>query len=213
MDSFSDKSEKPTSKRLKKAKEEGRFPYSLKFANSLSLLGTLILMGYFSSSLISFFKKSLIASLSGEFSIDIILSPIKMVAFLILSITCITFVSHGWQNHFFFSFKTFQKRNKTSSHRLYVLLYSVISWILLALLLFQSIHSFDLFSLSALLSAQILFFKKELFLFIFKLTVLFLVLGCIDYLMQRRFFYKEMHMTKQEVKEEFKEEEVTKSRR
>lgn len=222
MNSFSEKSEKPTSKRLKKAKEEGEFAYSPKFAFAITFLATLTLLAFYSFSSITLLKEifpniiSLMNCREEHFLNKIsssLLPLVKNIVLLILFIITIAFLAHGWQNHFFFSFKTGKKRNKRSSHRGYSLLYTLLSWTLLTLLAYQEIHLFTPSLVPASLDLQCTFLKKQLFFVLIKATLLFLFLSFLDYLAQKHFFYKDMHMTKEEIKEELKEERVAKYRK
>src|SRR6185503_8576533 len=137
MDSFSsERNEKPTSRRLKKGREEGQRAYSPKCAGALALLGSVAVTALFLRWIIPLLKESFFIGSLEEIP-NFVLSLAKMMIPLLVLIIGITFITHGWQSFFFFSFNLYQKKNKKRPHRVYSLCYTVISWIFVALLLFQ----------------------------------------------------------------------------
>lgn len=208
MNFYTEKSEKPTPKHLKKAKEKGQFPYSPFFGSSLLFLSVLLLFFFHFSTFCSVIKTFFISSLflmttfHNNSLFTVFMPLIKEVAILLIIITSLSFLAHSWQNHFSFSWKR-EKRKK--SHKAYFAFYTLVSWSLMSLLGY-----FSLLSLYNSFSQDIIDMFRQLFFIIVKINVLFFVLSLVDYLFQRHFFYQDMHMTKEEIKEEWKEEKVAK---
>ena len=63
METFSEKSEKPTAKRLKQAQKEGEFAYSPKFASALFLFAACLLIAFYTIWFIPLLKEIVIISM------------------------------------------------------------------------------------------------------------------------------------------------------
>jgi flagellar biosynthesis protein FlhB len=203
------KPEKPTQRKLKKAKEKGMVPHSAELTQAGILLGGICLVWLFASPLEKAFKDSFLISLSPDRNpLDALKNVwipflFPLLAFLML-IFLIAFLVHFLQTGWIW------KMEKGRGKRSFRWIFFPIKMGVIALI------AFLFFKKKLDQQASIIFlpFEKEvsilfhsIFLLLFLITLGLFILGFFDFFYQKWKFNREMHMTPQEIKEEKKEME------
>jgi len=229
-----EKSEQPTGKKLSDARKRGEVAKSTEI-NSLAIFGSGLTLIYFSKGFLGSqfhqFTSGLLGSLD-TLNLNISMLQVYMIKWalfffslvlpVLLGITVIAFVSNIAQVGFKVSGKVFKptlgkfnpinglKRIFFSPHSFVEIAKSLAKLFVISL--------FTYFILSKLIKDTTLlvelsieetvtFMLDAAFSMIWKIVLFFVVIAAVDLLFQRFKFHKNMMMTKQEVKEEFKQSE------
>ena len=227
------KSEKPTARRIRKAREKGQVARSKEVSSAAVLLGGLLMLLFFGQTILDALAHEMrqllnfrvpsditieyLASItsSGGTRVVIILVPILLV------ITLCSVIANVAQGGLVFSAQPlglhFEKLlpNKGlsrifSKNGLVELLKSLVLLIAVAVLSYQVISKhLALYPRMILMDIrQILYWTATISYDVFiRVAVMLLVLAIGDYFFQRYRFMEQLKMTKQEIKEEFKETE------
>lgn len=199
MESFQERTEEATPKRLKEAKKEGNVPFSDDLFKASFLLSALLLLWALSSLLTTrlerLFSFHLLHSTDPLHALKEALLLFAIPLAIIMTILfLLQFALSFLQRGFLFvtekQKKTPSKRGKTIQALFFLLKGGVMIAIALLFLRYSTFHLTTLF-----------------FFALFTLLAL-LVLGVFDFLYQRIAWRKSLMMTKQEVQEEQKESEV-----
>lgn len=197
------RTEKPTKRYLRKAKERGEVAKSPFFAGALLFLGGSVIIRTF---LNGAFQKSLRAGLTQlqlEEAFYRVASP--LIFPLLLTFTGLIIMAcgaHLFQTGWLWSFR--KQRGRGGRPIATPLLMLALIGVILYLNLHTKIDP-NLLFLSPL--NQYHFILKKLFYFCFELGVALLLIGFGDFLYQKWRFYKKMHMTREEKRDEMRENE------
>lgn len=210
---MSERTEKPTKEKLKREKEKGIFPKSYEFASGLLVFGGVVILwglsGVFGKKLKEIFFQAygdLNALQSSPLkSFSHLISPFALPMLgLLLGVFCLAIAAHFFQTGFVWQVK--KSNRKKREKRFFFPLFKVLG---LGLSGYLAIRYFKF-------PAQVVFATSEekaalLFRHISSLLIgaasFLLFLGVCDYFYQRWKFYKKMHMTRQESKDDRKESE------
>lgn len=213
-----EKTEKPSSHKLKKAKERGEISYSSEFVSAVALLGALLLIWVFATQ----FEKSFKEMFSSTYDSLNVLDPIQGLqkAFaplifptlvIMMGVLVIALLAHFLHAGFNFSWK--RPQQKEGFRWFYVSL----KLVLIALITYFSLRkvtvSETLFFAPSSEKTHFLF--KKLFFLSLKIAIALLFLSICDIFYQKWKYNKRMQMSRQELKEEMRETEgdqQTKSR-
>ncbi len=196
-----DKTEKPTNQKLKKARERGEVAKSTFLAGALIFVGGVLLIGALHTLLALRFQKSMkvafkLTELDGAFYkvIEPLLFPVLsiMVAILLIAIGSHLFQT-GWM-------WIWPKRQKRGGGRRYVLP-------LLALAVIGGVGYLNIRAFYLRSSIQVETVYRTLFMVALEIGALLLFLGLCDLFYQKWRYYKQMHMTPEEKKQEQRENE------
>lgn len=204
---MSEKTEKPTRYKLKKAKEKGEVAKSAELASAILLTGALLFLWGLASLFDRRLKEVFCFSLQYSDLNDAfweVFSPVLLPMILIfLGLMSLAVASHLFQSGWIWKFK----KKKKGGQRIF--LFPLLKLVAAGIVGYGAIR-FEHPSLQLLFSTaeekeEILF--KKIFFVLLVLCALFLVLGIFDFFYQKWRFYKQMHMTPQELREEKKETE------
>lgn len=196
-----EKTEKPSQRKLKKARERGEFAYSAELNFALVLAGGLGLLWLFSTVLSGRLKGIFIGVFSGLNILELE-EGLKQVAqeivvplvVLLGGILVIALAAHWVQTGWVWSRKRGRKQRRSR------LLFS-----LLKVIVIGGTGYFTLRSASPSLHPSPL--HETLFSLLAKVALALLVLGVADFIYQKWRYYQSMRMTKQELKDEQRETE------
>ncbi len=218
-----EKTEQPTPKRLRKAREEGKVARSVDLVSAVVLIILfLVLLNMDWSSLSIFFNEQvllgqeLISSLKGACSIIL-----KLVLMIIMPVSVAGVITGLIQTGGLISFKTlkpegnkinplnhlkqiFSKRNFFEFFKIILKFFFIILLFIFSVLSFMKLIYYIQYVDIRLIPEVI---KNLSINFIKPLLIFMIAVGVLDYLYQRRSFIKELMMTKDDVKEEFKQDE------
>lgn len=198
------RTEKPTNRHLKKAKERGEVAKSPFFAGALLFFGgTFIIRSFFSGA----FQESLRVGLShlqleGAFYriINPLLFPLLLTFSGLILIAC---GAHLFQTGWLWSFR----KQKGKGARPIVVPLTMLGLIGVILYLNVQTTKIDPNFLFHSSEKQYNYFLKKIFCLALELGVTLLLIGFSDFLYQKWRFYKKMHMTPEEKQEELRESE------
>ncbi len=228
------KTEEPTSRRLEEAKEKGDYPKSTELNTSVSLLTFMILVSilipYYGNVIISTIKKfvSLVGvfSFTPQFFSDIYTSTIilvmKLLAPFLLPVALMAIIVTIAQQEGNFLFLTERlnldfskvfniskglKKVFASSETYMELLKSILKIFFFTLVAYLFIRG-DIMSLTILPQTTLKNILHTMGWIIFKISIVIIlfmvILSFLDYIWQRYRYKKKMMMSKQEIKEEYK---------
>lgn len=235
------KSEQPTARRLRKAREKGQVARSKEVSSAAVLMGGLLVLAFFGENILQMLEIEMKHLLNFRVPSEITVSylnefakgagvRIAVVLFpVLLTIMMFSIVANMMQGGLVFSTDPlgfhFEKLSPQkglsrifSKNGLVELLKSLLLIIAISIISYQVIaEHLSLYPRLVLMDVEKLFYwtasiSYEVFV---KVAVLLIALAIADYLFQKYRFTEQLKMTKQEVKEEFKETEgdpVTKSR-
>jgi flagellar biosynthetic protein FlhB len=227
------KSEKPTKRRLDKAREKGQIARSKEVPSAAVLLGGLLVLAYFGQTVVRTLELEMrhsfdfrmpsdmtVPHLSGMFNgialrIAVVLVPV-LLALLVFSVT-----ANMLQGGLVFSTKSlalhFDRLNPKnglkkifSKNGLVELIKNVVLVAVVSLICYQVVSKyFPLYPRMVLMDVQKLFhwtasIGYEIFI---RVAVLLVIVAIADYLFQKYRFTEQLKMTKQEVKQEYKDTE------
>lgn len=218
-----EKTEQPTPKRLRKAREEGRVARSTDLVSAFVLIVLFLIlmnMDWFTISEFSnqqfLFKKGLFSSLKGAHSI-----ALRLILSVILPVFVSGVIGGVLQTGGLIAFKTlkpdgnrlsplnrlkqiFSKKTSFEFFKMILKLVFIISLFIFSMISLMShfhyIQYADIKLIPQIIKNLSIDFIKPLLIFI-------VIVGVLDYFYQRRSLIKELMMTKDEVKEEFKQDE------
>ena len=205
-----EKNEKPSQRKLRKAKEKGNVAKSSELASACILLAGVLLLWSFSTFFEQRFQNLFVDSYHLRATSDPLLclknafTPLAYLTLaLMLCIFIVAFFSHFFQTGWIWSWK---KNSKKEGFRwiyfpLKLGLLAGISYLMLSKKNVPDQLFFD--SSTKIIS----FILRKIFLLLSALSLGLLFLGICDFVYQKWKHYKKMHMTPQEVKEEKKETE------
>ena len=227
-----EKTEEPTPKKLEDARKEGNVPKSMEFSGFVILfISSLILIfyiKYITGDLEEYFKY--IASLIGvELTLrrfyDVILNTLfyvfKILLPIMLVIVIAAIIANVSQIGFLFTIKpvipNFEKINpikgfkklfsiKTFIESLKTILKVSIAFVVGYYLFLQFLSEIPKLALMSVLE-QIKWFGQKSMILIFSMLGVFFVFALIDFVYQRYTYKKSLRMSKQEIKDEFKQTE------
>ncbi len=218
-----EKTEQPTPKRLRKAREEGKVARSSEIVSAIVLIILFLILLNMNWSSLSIFssgqfllRQDLIPSLK-EASLIIL----KFILMTVMPVSVAGVITGLIQTGGLFSFKALKPDGSRinplsrlkqifSKKTLIELLRMILKLFFIILLFIFSILSFVKFIpyiqyIDIKLIPEVI--KNVSTNFIKPLLIFMIAMGVLDYFYQRRSFIKELMMTKEEVKEEFKEDE------
>ncbi|MCM1321102.1 MAG: flagellar biosynthesis protein FlhB [Bacteroides sp.] len=227
------RTEQPSEYKLRKAREEeGRVPKSQDVTGALVLLIPVLVLAFFGSRLFSnclevlrfYFDRCVTADFSdGELAAAFFVSFVKMIFPVTLAALAAGIISNLIQNKgFIFTVKPIQpkfsklvprfgeylKKTLFSAEGAFNVVKSILKVIVLFVVSYMLIKN-DLPKLLAMMNVSLWSGVTHVAQMVIKLLVIaavfFLVLAVPDYLVQRHQFMESMKMTKQEVKEEYKQ--------
>jgi len=229
------KTEKPTQKRLKDARNKGDVARSQDLGASLSLAASLLffvmVIPSMSNRLIEFWHKQFTTLHHQDWSVNLLTATFRdgfflyliiiVPLFIVLAVVAIftNMIQGGGLifrlKNIKFNFKKFNlfkgiKRIMLSSQAIIELLKSMVKVVIIGVIAYSVVKSefTEIFSLSAEPLAKSLHVMSRLFLKLASAIILFLlVLSVFDYLVQKMHYIKKMKMTKQEIKDEYKQME------
>jgi flagellar biosynthesis protein FlhB len=235
------RSEKPTKRRLEKAREKGQVARSREVPSAAVLFGGLLVLMYFGQTVLRTLEFELRHSLNFGVMPDLTISGLSatfreiswriamVLVPILLAVTVFSVAANVLQGGLAFSSKSlelkFEKLNPQngikrifSKNGIVELLKNLVLLIAVALISYQVISKhIPLYPRLILMDVQKLFhwtayISYEVFI---RVAVLLAVVAIADYAFQKYRFTEQLKMTKQEVKEEYKETEgdpITKSR-
>lgn len=226
------RSEKPTKRRLDKAREEGNFPSSREFVTSVQFLGFVTMATLFAATFLQrieeLMRKLLVLAFSFNFTVTGITTIARQVVApelvpLLLGgavLTAITVCAQLSTTRLGISFKKLtpdlQRLNpgkrlaSLPSQNLFMAGQAVMLLILVGLVVYyEVIENLDSFLELPWLAPRSSAGRVggALSTLLWRAAVLFLLMGVIDLIWQRRRYTKQLNMTKQEIREESKEQE------
>jgi len=233
-DDGKDKTEEPTSKKLSDARDEGKVAKSME-VNSLAVFGSGLIMLYITRGTFgekfSEFSRDLFTSLDTldlnktmlqTYFIKWALFFFSVTAPVILAIMVVSFISNVAQIGFKFSGKAFQpklsrfnlfenaKNLMFSSRSAVELVKSVVKLTIITVFTYSILtkliqDSFQLAELSV--DDTVAFMVDSSFSLVWKIVLFYALIAASDFIFQKVKFKKEMMMTKQEVKDEHKQQD------
>ncbi|MCC6094879.1 MAG: flagellar biosynthesis protein FlhB [Eubacterium sp.] len=227
-----DKTEKPTAKRLREAREEGNVFQSRDIVTVLVLLAGTILLRARISSIRQVIRQFLLdvlqliqgdpaKAISGHLAVSFIRAAAVTALPVALVIAVIEIVGGGVQTRFNFSKKALQPKFSRMNplngfKRLFSLrgvmelLKNLAKVVILVLFVFVTLKS-DVYTIAQMIDvsvpgSEILMFRM-LFGLLFRIILAFAAIAAVDWAFQKWQHSRDLMMTKQEVKDEFKQEE------
>jgi flagellar biosynthesis protein FlhB len=205
-----EKTEKPTKRKLKQAKERGEVAKSTELASTLLLLGALLLFWGFSTILERRFKALFISTYDFLNRSDPVESLYQAFSFLLyptgfilVVLFLIALLAHFFQTGWIWSWP---KSHKREPFRWFFLL--------LKLIAIASLGYFELkreklapHLFFVPLSEKVAYVFKKIFFLLLKIDLALLFLGICDFFYQKWRYHQQMRMTHQELKEEKREAE------
>ena len=226
------RSEKPTKRRLDKAREEGNFPASREFVTSVQFLGFVTMATLFTGTIIERIERLMRKLIELAFSSDFSLARVLAVARQVVApelvplaiggaiLTAITVAAQLATTKLGISTKRlapnferlnpFKRLQSLPSQNLFMAGQAVVLLILVGFVVYyevsENLDSFlELPWLTPRSSAAHVGSALETLLW--RAAALFLLAGVVDLIWQRRRYSKQLQMTKQEIREETKEQE------
>jgi len=226
------RSEKPTKRRLDKAREEGNFPASREFVTSVQFLGFVTMATLFTGTIIERIERLMRKLIELAFSSDFSLARVLAVARQVVApelvplaiggaiLTAITVAAQLATTKLGISTKRlapnferlnpFKRLQSLPSQNLFMAGQAVVLLILVGFVVYyevsENLDSFlELPWLAPRSSAARVGSALETLLW--RAAALFLLAGVVDLIWQRRRYSKQLQMTKQEIREETKEQE------
>ena len=229
----SDKTEKPTARKLRKAREEGQIARSREVPSAAVLLGTLLLFFYFGTTIVQKLELELQHHLRfhvpAELTVTFVFDILKATSFrmallfipIMLTIVVLSVGGNAAQGGFALSAKAFKLKfsklnpangikNIFSKNGLVQLAKSLMMISVVSIVSWQVINKHaTLFPRLILMDVrQLLHWTATIsYEILIRVAILLVVLAVADYAFQRYRFLEQMKMSKQEVKDEFKEME------
>jgi flagellar biosynthesis protein FlhB len=202
-----EKTEKPTPRKLKKAREKGDIASSSDLSFAVTFLSSLLLLWFFSSLFEARLQKtytSILGALNSSEPIEALGRAFIPLFFpilaLLLAIFFISLLSHLLQTGWIWSW---QKTHKRKERRI---IFPLLKLVVIALIGYFALHR-EKPTLSLILTpAPLHVIFKKIFSLLLKIGIALLLLGICDFIYQKWRHYKRMHMTPQELKDEKKEE-------
>ena len=232
-----EKTEEPTAKRLQDARKEGQVAKSQELVTAAMLFGLFIAIkifgGYIGNSFIKTFKKTYgyisvyavefptignTASMIGQLLIDVLLMCLPIFAFAIVMAVVLNVFQVRWQPTAKPLKPKFNRLNPVtgfkkifSMDKLFELVKSVAKIALIFWLAYSTlkdeIDSIKILYDLDLINAVIYICDDIVVSLGIKISAVYLILGLADYIYQKLKFKKDMKMSKQEVKDEYKQQE------
>jgi flagellar biosynthetic protein FlhB len=229
----SDRTEKPTSRRLRQAREKGQVARSKEISSAASLISVLLTLSFFGPTVIKILQSDMQRVLTAKVPSDITITYISalfassslQVGIVVLPIMIIALVfsvgSNALQGGFIFTtealgihFEKFSPKSGLerifSKNGLVELAKSLVLILVVSFLSYQVIVKYmPIYPRLILMDVQKLFhwitaISYEIFI---RVAVLLVIVAIGDYFFQKYRFTEQLKMTKQEVKEDFKEQE------
>ena len=233
LSSSGDKTEEPTSKKKKDARKKGNVAKSKEVTTAITLIAILFIIGTMSNYMISDFKNNIIHYLSNDFkfnmdynilhtlTVNLIISFMKLFLPIGLIIIVFSVIGNVMQTGFMFNFESiklkFSKLNPINGFKNMFSMKSVgmlIKSVVVIAVLFEIGYSFmkkkfELIMNSGDIHLPYLIYTivniiKDL---IINIVLAVVIIAVIDFAYQKYSYRKSLKMTKQEVKEEFKQVE------
>ncbi|MGC8925615.1 MAG: flagellar biosynthesis protein FlhB [Calditerrivibrio sp.] len=231
-DNDSDRTEEATPRRKQKAIEEGNVPKSRELATGTTFLVAVLILYFYMPPMVEEFKSSFITYFSMYnyrinkestylLLIEVLKSIAKVTLPLLFILVFVAILSNIVQFGVIFSSKALELKwdrvnpitgfgRLFSKKSLFELLKSILKIFFLGFAAFFIIKS-KIATIVTLADADavssIHFLGKLIYEVSFKLAIIIMVIALIDFLYQRWQYYEDLKMTKQEVKEEFKQME------
>jgi flagellar biosynthesis protein FlhB len=231
--SSDNRSEQPTNRKLTKAREEGQVARSKEVSSAAVLLGGLLILSYYGQTVLQTLaielRYTLDFRLPADFSILYLSTILRNISFrtaivvvpILLAVTIFSVSSNFLQGGFVFSTKSlglhFNKLSPQngisrifSKNGIVELLKNLILVIVIGLISYQVISKYvQLYPRLILMDVKKLFHWTSYISFqvFIRVAVLLIVLAIADYCFQKYRFMEQQKMTKQEVKQEYKETE------
>ena len=233
MSDKSSKTEKPTPRKLRKAREKGQIARSREVPMVATLLGMLLILYYFGQNIVQALEKEIIHQLRfgfpGDLTVTAVATVFKDVSFrmgllllpIFLAIAVISIASNVAQGGLAVSpdslklkfnklnpvegvKKIFSKNGLVNLAKSLVLItaISIVSWQVVRdhITLFPRLILMDV--------RQIFYWSTAIsFKILIRVTVLMIIVAIADYVFQKYQYKQQLKMTKQEVKDEYKEME------
>ncbi|MDR1727066.1 MAG: flagellar biosynthesis protein FlhB [Acidobacteriota bacterium] len=240
-DNKGDKTEKPTARKLRKAREEGQIARSREVPSAAVLIGTLLILSYSGTAIVQKLELEMqhhlrfhvpqdltVAAVSSIFK-DTSFRMALLIVPIMLAIVALSIGGNAAQGGFAFSVKAlkfkFNKlnpvngvKNVFSKNGLVQLAKSMAVITMVSIISWQVVHRhMAIYPRLILMDVrQLLYWTSTIsYEILIRVAVLMAVLALADYAFQRYQFMEQMKMSKQEVKDEFKEMEgdpITKGR-
>jgi flagellar biosynthetic protein FlhB len=226
------RSEKPTKQRLDRARKEGNFPSSRDFVTSIQFLGFVTLTTLFAARFLARIEGLMRALLSAAFTADFTVIGVTAIARQVIlpqltplllggaMLTAITVCAQLATTRLGISFEKltpdFQRLNPAKrlasmpSQNLFMAAQAVLLLTLVGLVVYYEIsENLDSFLELPWLAprSSVARIGEALQTLLWRAAALFLLIGVIDLLWQRRRYTQQLSMTKQEIREEAKEQE------
>jgi flagellar biosynthesis protein FlhB len=225
------RSEKPTTRRLRKARDKGQVARSKEVPSAAALLSVLLMLGYFGNNILQTLQVEMKRLLSSRVPLEITFSYLSnifgdaavrtavvilpvMLAAMAVSVTS-NVLQGGWifsTEALGFHFERLSFKNGLnkifSKNGIVELFKSIVLIIAISFISYRvSAQYTSLYPRLILMDAKKLIYwtsyiTYQIFL---RVAVLLIVLAIVDYCFQKYRFTEQLKMTKQEVKEEFKE--------
>ncbi|MGB9731266.1 MULTISPECIES: flagellar biosynthesis protein FlhB [Calditerrivibrio] len=231
-DNDSDRTEEATPRRKQKAIEEGNVPKSRELATGITFLVAVLILYFYMPPMVEEFKSSFITYFSMYnyrinkestylLLIEVLKSIAKVTLPLLFILVFVAILSNIVQFGVIFSSKALELKwdrvnpitgfgRLFSKKSLFELLKSILKIFFLGFAAFFIIKS-KIATIVTLADADAIssihFLGKLIYEVSFKLAIIIMVIALIDFLYQRWQYYEDLKMTKQEVKEEFKQME------
>jgi flagellar biosynthetic protein FlhB len=227
------KTEKPTTRRMQKAREKGQVARSREIPSAAVLFGSLLILFYFGKNVVQTLELEMLGILRfqvpPEFSMSFLSSLFKGVALrvsvillpIMLAVVVLSVGSNVLQGGFLFSTEAlslkFTKLNPASGiKRLFSkssfvqLAKSLVMVIVVSIISYQVVHKYILLYPRLVLmdAKQLLYWTATISYEIFiRVAVLMVILAIADYCFQKYQFTEQLKMSKQEIKDEHKDME------
>lgn len=231
-----EKTEDATTKKLSKAREDGKVAKSKDIPVALSLMVLFLVLKIFSGHMVNAVKEvylysfNLLSEVTGdEFTINSAMTYVEygmirimvIAGPLMLATVLIAFLSNALQAKWKVSAKPLKPKFSNisplggfkrlfSKDKLFELIKSVVKLLILLYVVYNAIKSewgllfemyrVDLFSAVGMICSIIISLGL-------KISIIFLIIAVVDFIYQKLNFKKEMRMSKQEVKDEYKQSE------
>jgi flagellar biosynthetic protein FlhB len=217
METFQEKNEEPTAKKLKEAKLRGQTPLSKELVASLTLIFCVVLLWAFSAQIknrsLHLFSDSF-THLNETHLSNALVRAFSPFLLLLGSIFGLLFIAiclfYIVQRGFLFVSKKQEGKTKSSKGLFYPLMMTLVKGGVLVLgglfFIARFAKNFNEMKVSSL-REKLEFLFHSLFTCFFALSLLFVALALLDFFYQRWLWSKEMKMTRDEIKEEKKESE------
>ena len=229
----SDKTEQPTAKKKKDERKKGNIARSKEVSNAFTLIGVVICIFMMINGLIKNFKIYIVSTLTINFSNDLtdnmahqlfsegLFKYVKLFLPLGGVVICLAIISNILQGGFVISKETMKPKfsklnpingikNMFSKQAFFSTLKNIILLIILSCIGYSFVKKkyFDILKIGNVYFPYLIYSILDIVKELFKLAIIVaVVIGAVDYVYQLFSHKKNMKMTKQEVKEEFKQAE------